>query len=69
MGPDLNVPVGSNAIVPARLVNSRVYQLDMGMKSSSGGSLEESLKKQRRGNLTQNARSAAAAKDSPRRAQ
>jgi hypothetical protein len=53
--PDLNVPVGSNAIVPAGLVNSRVYELDTGTESSSGGSLEESMKKQRQGSLTQNA--------------
>jgi len=43
--PDLNVLVGSNAIVPVGLVNSMVYQLDMETESSSGGSLEESLKK------------------------
>jgi hypothetical protein len=66
--PDLNVPAVSNAIVPIGLVNSRVSQLDTGTESSSG-SLEENLKKQRRGSLTNIARSAAAASDSPRRAQ
>lgn len=52
--PDLNEPVASNAIVPAGLVNSRVNQLDTGTESSSG-SLDENLKKQRRGSLTDNA--------------
>jgi hypothetical protein len=66
--PDLNEPVGSNAIVPVGLVNSRVYQLDTGSESSTGV-LEETLKKQRRGSLSNNARSAAAASGSPRRAQ
>jgi hypothetical protein len=66
--PDLNEPAVSNAIVPIGLVNSRVSQLDTGTESSSG-SLEENLKKQRRGSLTNIARSAAAASDSPRRAQ
>lgn len=65
--PDLNEPVGSHAIVPAGLVNSRVSQLDTGTESSSG-SLEETLKKQRRGSLSHTDRSAGAAKDSPRRA-
>lgn len=65
---DLNVPVGSNAIVPIELVNSRVSQLDTGA-DNNGGSLEETLKKQRRGSFSNNARSAAAAKDNPRRAQ
>ena len=63
--PDLNVPVGSNDIVPIGLVNSRVFQLDSGAEST-GGSLEETLKKQRRGSLTNNARSVVAAIDSPR---
>ena len=41
------------------LVNSRVSQLDSGAEST-GGSLEETLKKQRRGSLTNNARSTGA---------
>jgi len=66
--PDLNIPLGvSSALVPAGLVNSRVSQLDPGMEGG-GGNLNETLKKQKRGN-TSNSRSAAAAKDSPRRAQ
>jgi hypothetical protein len=52
--PDLNLPAGSNAIVPIGLVNSRVSQLDSGAEST-GGSLEETLKKQRRDSLTNNA--------------
>jgi hypothetical protein len=67
--PDLNLPPeGSKAIVPAGLVNSRVSQLGGGSESSTG-SLEETIKKQRRGNSSQNARSAVAARGSPRRAQ
>jgi hypothetical protein len=65
--PDLNIPVTSNAIVPAGLVNSRVSQLDTSVESS-GGSMIETLKKQKRGN-NQNARSAASVNDCPRRAQ
>lgn len=65
--PDLNIPLEvSNAIVPAGLVNSRVSQLD-GSGESSGGSMIETLKKQKRGN-NQNARSTAVAGSSPRRA-
>jgi len=64
---DLNIlATVSSAIVPAGLVTSRVSQLDMS-GDSSGGSMIETLKKQKRGN-TQTARSAAAASGSPRRA-
>lgn len=67
--PDLNVPLdGTNSIVPFGLVNSRVSQIDEGSESS-GGSMLEQLKKQKKGTNVQNARSAAAASDSPRRAQ
>jgi hypothetical protein len=66
--PDLNVPLmGSSAIVPVGLVNSMVNQLDGGSESS-GGSMIETLKKQRRIS-NQHARSAVAANDSPRWAQ
>ncbi|XP_012701525.1 uncharacterized protein LOC101786648 [Setaria italica] len=67
--PDLNIPIegGSNAIVPIGLVNSRVSQLD-GAGDSSGNSMIEQLKKQKRGEPN-DARSAAAASGSPRRAQ
>ena len=42
--PDLNIPAsGSNVIVPAGLVNSRVYQLD-GDSQSSGGDYQEAKK-------------------------
>jgi len=65
--PDLNIPVdGSSALVPAGLVSSRVNQMDPG--AESGGSMIETLKKQKRG-ANNNARSAAAAESSPRRAQ
>lgn len=64
--PDLNIPLAGNAIVPAGLVSSRVNELDAGGESS-GESMIEMLKKQRR-NSTQNARSAATADGSPRRA-
>lgn len=67
--PDLNSPeVGVGAIVPVGQVNSRVTQLDGGTECS-GGSLEETLKKQRRGSSSHNARSAAAESCSPHRAQ
>lgn len=63
---DLNIPLaGSSAIVPVGLVNSRVNQLDASM-DSSGDSIIEKLKKQKRSNNTQNARSAATARGSPR---
>lgn len=66
---DLNIPAaGSHAIVPAGLVNTRVNQLD-GDSHSSGGSQLVTIKKQRRGSNTHNARSATAANRSPRRAQ
>lgn len=49
---DLNIPAtGSNAIIP---INSRVSQLD-GDSQSSGGSLREAIKKQRRGSISHNA--------------
>jgi hypothetical protein len=65
--PDLNIPLEpSNAIVPTGLVNSRLSQLD-GSGEHSGGSMIETMKKQRRG-YTKIARSAAAAESSPRRA-
>lgn len=63
---DLNLPPGTNAIVPAGLVSSRVNQLDAS-GDSSGGSMIETLKKQKR-NMTQHERSAAAVDGSPRRA-
>ncbi|XP_021321277.1 uncharacterized protein LOC8064944 [Sorghum bicolor] len=67
--PDLNVPVNNtSAIVPVGLVISRVSQLD-GDTESSGGSLEETVKKQKRGGSSNIARSAMAAGSSPRRAQ
>lgn len=67
--PDLNIPLtGSNAIVPIGLVKSRVSQLDGGSESS-GGSMIETLTKQKRSDTNQNARSAAAADGSSRRAQ
>jgi hypothetical protein len=67
--PDLNIPVGeSNAIVPVGLVNSRVNQMD-GAAENSGGSMIETLKKQKRGTTNQNAISAGAAGSGPRRAQ
>lgn len=67
--PDLNIPAASsNAIVPVGLVNARLQQMDGGSESS-GGSMIETLKKQKRGNTVQNARLAAAVSDSPRRAQ
>jgi hypothetical protein len=66
--PYLNIPLGgSNALVLVGLVNSRVNQLDSGAETS-GDSMVETLKKQRRG-TTPNARSAAAVSDSPRWAQ
>jgi hypothetical protein len=65
---DLDVVVeASNAIVPVGLVNSRVSQLDGGAETS-GDSMTEKLKKQKRSSNTQSAISAAAAIDSPRRA-
>lgn len=65
---ELNIPLeGSTAIVPIGLVNSRVSQLG-GNEESSGGSMIETLKKQKHG-TNQIARSAAAAVSSPRRAQ
>lgn len=67
--PDLNAPaLGPNVIVPVSLVNSRVNQLDASPENS-GGSLIETLKKQKRGSFSQNARSAAAVSSSPHRAQ
>lgn len=66
--PDLNILLdGSNAIVPAGLVNSRVSLLDSS-GDGEGGSMIETLKKQKR-STNQIARSAAVVKDSPRRAQ
>ncbi|XP_021321392.1 uncharacterized protein LOC8058002 [Sorghum bicolor] len=66
--PDPNVALGSSsALVPAGVVNSRVNLFDATV-DSSGNSLIEILKKQKRGN-NQNAGSAAAVDDSPRRAQ
>jgi hypothetical protein len=50
--PDLNIPLQiSNAIVPVGLVNSCVNQLDVSAESS-GGSMIETLKKQKRGVVT-----------------
>ena len=67
--PDLNVPAEvSNAIVQIGLVNSRVSQLD-GASETSGDSMLEMLKKQKRSTNSQNARLAVAFKDSPRRTQ
>jgi hypothetical protein len=66
---DLNaLAEASNAIVPVGLVNSRVSQQDGGSENS-GVSMVEKLKKQKIGTTSQNARSAAAASGSPRRAQ
>ena len=66
---DLNIPLeGSSAIVPVGLVNARVTQLDVSTDNTSGDSMIETLKKQRRGS-NQNARSAAAVSNSPRQAQ
>ena len=71
--PDLNIPLtGSNAIVPVGLVNSRINQLDGGTDGdadSSGESMIETLKRQKRGTTKQNAKSAGAATSSSRRAQ
>jgi hypothetical protein len=65
--PDLNaLPEVSNAIVTVGFVNSRVNQIDGGSESS-GESMVEKLKKQKRGTFSQTARSAAAAFDSPAR--
>jgi len=65
--PDLNISIGggSNALIPAGLVSSRVNQLD-GAGDSGGNSMIEILKRQKRGN-NQHEGSAAAASDSPRR--
>jgi hypothetical protein len=66
---DLNIPLSSsNAIVPVGLVNARVQQMD-GDVDNSGGSMIETLKKQKRGTTNQKAKSAGAASSSPRRAQ
>lgn len=66
--PNLHIPLdGSHAIVPVGLVNSRVNQLDASAEQS-GESMIEILKKQKRGNTTPNATSAAATPHSPRRA-
>jgi hypothetical protein len=66
---DLNIPLSSsNAIVPVGLVNARVQQMDEDV-DSSGGSMIETLKKQKRGTTNQKAKSAGAASSSPRRAQ
>lgn len=66
--PDLNLPVVEpNAIVPIGLVHARVNQMDSSSESA-GDSMIETLKKQKRV-TPQNARSAAAASDSPHRAQ
>lgn len=67
--PDLNIPLqGSSAIVPVGLVNSRVNQID-GSAEHGSDNMIETLKKQKRGDFSQNATSAAAAKGSPRRVQ
>jgi len=67
--PDLNIPLaGCTALVPSGLVSSWVSQMDGGSENS-GGSMIETLKKQKRGNITLNARLAAATRDSPRWAQ
>jgi len=71
--PDLNIPLmGSNTIVPVGIVNSRINQLDGGVDGgadSGGESMIETLKRQKRGNTKQTARSAGAADRSSRRAQ
>ncbi|CAO2195035.1 unnamed protein product [Urochloa humidicola] len=67
--PDLNVPiVDSSVLVPAGLVSSRMNQL-VGSRESADGATDELNKKQKTSNTTPNARSAAAASGSPRRAQ
>lgn len=67
--PDLNIPLAdSQALVLVGIVNSRVNQLD-GPSKNDGDSMIEILKKQKRISTNQNARSAATANGSPRRAQ
>jgi hypothetical protein len=61
-------PIMHNAIVPVRLVSSRVSQLD-GASEYSGERMVELLKKQKRGSNSQIARSAAAVSGSHCRAQ
>lgn len=69
MTPDLNLPVvDPTAIVPMGLVNVRVHQL-VGSGDTGDSMTEELLKRQRRMDNSQLARSAAAANGSPRRAQ
>lgn len=66
--PDLNQPSTNNlALVPAGLVLNRVHQLGTG--EYDGTKSDEMLKKQKRGENTQSARSTAAVGDSLRRAQ
>jgi len=71
--PDLNIPLmGSSAIVPVGIVNSRINKLDGGTDGgadSSDGSMIETLKSRKRGNTKQNARSAGAVNSSSHRAQ
>ena len=71
--PDLNILLmGSSAIVPVGIVNSRINKLDGGTDGgadSSDGSMIETLKRQKRGTTKQNAKSAGAATSSSRRAQ
>jgi hypothetical protein len=61
-------PVSAAALVPAGLVSSRVIQL-AGRQDGNEVVREEMIKKQKRTATTNDARSAAAADGSPRRAQ
>lgn len=66
---DLNIPLGvSSALVSASLVNSRVSQLDTDA-DSGGGSMIETLKKQKHGTSKNNAGSMAVADSNPHQAQ
>lgn len=70
--PDLNIPMTENlAVVPTGLVSSMVSQLDGGNGSGTctTAASDELTKKQKRNYTQSDARSAAAARDSPRRAQ
>jgi hypothetical protein len=67
--PDLNLPVQDPlALVPAGTVSARISQLD-GVQEEDREGKEELLKKQKMCSTTFDARSAAAADGSPRRAQ
>lgn len=59
--------IGCGVIVPTGLVNLMVSQSDEASERS-GRSLEETIKKHKRGNNSQNARSAVVASGNPHRA-